>query len=250
MARQPHIVIDIAALEKTLCGWPNEGAVHDTAHALEPHHQSSRRDQDAADGVAHVSTFVTTLKPSWKTPLGAEFQLSATKSLLQVVDVERGSISEVAGLRKGDILLAAAGEVLRTPRDVIDVIGGSSGTFSIQASCRKSFYITKECEETSIGLTVAAIAPVIVASVEEGGMAERAGLRVGDEILSINGKFCESVIQAVSSLIGRNDCITEVEVRLPRSRSRLRHWLNSSRSRALKSNGKVGRVVAHSPITK
>lgn len=151
--------------------------------------------------------------------LGADLGLGQERTLQMVEGVEEGSLADNAGVSAGDILLNANGAALQSTRDVLDVIGGTAGTICLQGLGGSTTVLAKPDVGTPLGLTVAPVAPVIVTNVEPHGLAEQAGLRIGDQLLSINGVFCETAREA-ADLVAACVGTLGLEVRCPRPRGR------------------------------
>jgi len=210
----PHVVIDIQYLESSM-------------GRSSPVKPSPLISQPAA------STNIAMNKPAGAL-VEADLRMGEVRTLMRVEEVEYDSLSDFAGLQVGDIVLAANGEALESTSDVVNVIGGASGTVCLQGMQGEITHIDKESSSTPIGLTVAPIAPVVVVNVDPNGLAAHAGLRQGDVLLSVNGEFCETSVHA-AALIAQHDGELELEVRLPRPAP-------ARSPRVLNLNGKVRRM--------
>ena len=234
----PHVTIDIRALEASLRRQRSNSSGMD-APVLKAARWGPGRDK-----LQPASAVLLLSKPFRATMIGADLKTGAEKSLMRVEEVEPHSIAEASGLvAQDDLVLTAGGVQLRSAQDVLEVVGGCSGTFCLQTLGGKTISITKEVESTAIGLTVCPVAPVVVSRVGAGGLAERAGLREGDEVLSINHQFAHSAAD-VATLIAESAGEIEIEVRLPRPPPALSPL---PRPRLLTPNGQRRRISAGPP---
>ena len=223
----PHVVIDIQYLEACMSGNSDTFLSHSTTTAAvsidaeAPKVAPSFGADDAAPmqiDLADASACLR-LHRTAGTFLGADLGLGQERTLQMVEGVEEGSLADNAGVSAGDILLNANGAALQSTRDVLDVIGGTAGTICLQGLGGSTTVLAKPDVGTPLGLTVAPVAPVIVTNVEPHGLAEQAGLRIGDQLLSINGVFCETAREA-ADLVAACVGTLGLEVRCPRPRGR------------------------------
>ena len=196
--RPPHIVIDIPSLEQSM-GY-SKSAFPVSPPPLSPLPSAS----------ANIR-----LHKALGVKLEAGLVMAEAKSLMRVDAADSNSIAEYAGVRDGDIVLAANGEALECTGDVLDVIGAASGIICMQGLRGSTVVINKPDVSTPIGLTVSPMAPVVVTNIMPTGLAAMAGLRPGDQLLSVNGRFCNDAHEA-AAIIAACSGEMDLEIRLPR----------------------------------
>jgi regulator of sigma E protease len=156
---------------------------------------------------------------------GAEVPAYEDKSPL-VGAVERGSVAERAGLQRGDRLLTVAGDDVPTWRDVDMAVGtranrdipitfdraGRTQTVNVRPTAQGRYEIG------DIGV-LPDVSPS-VRSVVAGDPAERAGVKAGDVVVSVNGErmiFARHLADAISRNGGK-----QIELLIRRGNEELR----------------------------
>ncbi|HSN19015.1 MAG TPA: RIP metalloprotease RseP [Gammaproteobacteria bacterium] len=141
--------------------------------------------------------------------------MAGVTSLKPVVGyVSPDSIAAKAGMRSGDQILSVAGdatatwddvqldlfrEVLRSP-DISLTVQGADGRRQVQLAIVDPQKLTEPNQMLSgLGLSVVPQTPV-VAQVAAGDAAAKAGLKVGDRIVSMDGKPVQSWLEVVQIL--------------------------------------------------
>lgn len=161
------------------------------------------------------SCLVTFYKPAHNTRIGLTLVDSKKSTLMHVTEVVEGSEASIAGIADGDVLLAANGQALRSSADVIRIVGGGCGRINLTGLHGMVAHVQKPNTGASLGLTMAAVAPVEVCRMEPYAMDT--GLRVGDEILAVDGEMCLDARHAgvlLAEAVGE----VAVEVRMPRGK--------------------------------
>lgn len=120
-------------------------------------------------------------------------------------------------------------------------MGEGSGELTLQASLYRTFHVFKPNAEIPLGLTIEPVTPVVIARIIPGGLAEQSELREGDEIVSVNGKHCSSVVDLLVKMLSSKDGSIQIEVRSP-GQSSLQMRTASHRSRSVQANGKNQRI--------
>lgn len=120
--------------------------------------------------------------------------------------VEPGSPAEQAGLRRGDTILSVAGEEVETWQDMDIAIGMRPDRTVPVTVLRDGQRTTVEVRPTAEGryevgdIGVLPDMTPLVTVVNEGELAEQAGLRVGDEIVAIDGEPMVNATMAVEKI--------------------------------------------------
>jgi regulator of sigma E protease len=118
-----------------------------------------------------------------------------------VGDVEEGSPAAVAGLLPRDHILSVGGTDVESWEDVVrlavleedgsvELVVSRGGDLGVLADVTLAVVADEETGELDLGLT--AYVPPVVGDVLSGGPADRAGLRAGDVIITINDDEIES----------------------------------------------------------
>lgn len=173
------------------------------------------------EGVSQAKLLVSeslTLQCEEKSRLaGVTLRSSKQKTLMQIKSTDPGMAAEVAGLAAGEVVLAIDGKPVTNATTIIEACSDAVGRFVVQSLNGKETLVSKDCYGL-LGMELLAVAGVKVAKVMNGSLAMRCGLREGDVLLSINGRFCSSVECAKRLLEEADGDRVEVEVRLPRPR--------------------------------
>ncbi len=134
----------------------------------------------------------------------------AADSGVLITGVALGGRGAGAGLRPGDVVLAANSQVIRAPRDLATLTvpsPGSGPTLTLFRAGRVRRVPIPEAgpADSTLGLALpAAAAGLELASVVPGSPAERAGLRRGDRIVRVNAFEHPTVAQVLRALRGTN----------------------------------------------
>jgi regulator of sigma E protease len=139
---------------------------------------------------------------------GAEVPAYEDKSPL-VGDVEQGSVAERAGLRRGDRLLTVAGDDVPTWRDVNMAVGTRANRdipITFDREGRTQSVTVRPAAQGKYEIGDIGVLPDVnpsVRSVVSGDPAERAGVKAGDVVISVDD---ERVLMArqLSAVISRN----------------------------------------------
>jgi S1-C subfamily serine protease len=132
----------------------------------------------------------------------------AADSGVLITGVELGGRAAGAGLRPGDVILAADSQVIRTPGDLATLAApspGSGPTFTLFRAGRVHRVPVPEAKpaDSTLGLAFSAVgAGLELASVVPGSLAEHAGLRSGDRIVRVNAVEHPTVAQVYRALGG------------------------------------------------
>jgi len=161
--------------------------------------------------------------------MAAKYGLKATEGAV-IVQIERGSEAERAGLRPRDVVLAVNGHEVRSSSELRNRVGlipigetielellRQGRMLRVRARVGELYEATTVTGETIpqlAGARVANIAPgtpmyghaegVIVTAVEQGGAAFRNGLRQGDILLAVNGVRVRGVQELLDAMRGVN----------------------------------------------
>jgi serine protease Do/serine protease DegQ len=154
-----------------------------------------------------------------------------------VTQVERGSPAEMAGLKVGDVIIRANGRVIRSSRDIHNLVGmmrvgqkvqleivrqGRSGVIS--ATIRQKEVVSLDGSEFSYRLAGARIGEIIETDIRQGEIAYLqiievqlnspawgAGLRKGDVIHSINKRRVTSLEEAYAAAHSNRSLLLNIE---------------------------------------
>lgn len=106
------------------------------------------------------------------------------------------SVAAAAGLHVGDIVVTVNGHMVGGHRDCIEAIDGAADRVAfVLARPTREVFLDKAQGRIGITCTTDYGSGVLVSALEEGSLASRCGLFVGDTLLSVNGVLCESVSQ-------------------------------------------------------
>lgn len=129
----------------------------------------------------------------------------AADSGVLITGVVLGGRSARAGLRPGDVILAANSQVIRVPGDLARVVpwSGSALTLTLWRAGRVDRVPVPESwpADSALGLTLPTVAAEFeLAGVVPGSLADRAGLRPGDRIVRVDGLEHPTVAQVRRTL--------------------------------------------------
>ncbi len=125
-----------------------------------------------------------------------------------ITGVALGGRAARAGLRPGDVILAADSQVIRGPEDLATLTvpsPGSGPTLTLFRAERVRRVAVPEAgpADSALGLAFSAVpAGLELAGVIPGSLAERAGLRPGDRIVRVNAVEHPTVAQVLRALGG------------------------------------------------
>eukprot|EP00325_Prymnesiales_sp_UTEX-LB-985_P026910 CAMPEP_0174725872 /NCGR_PEP_ID=MMETSP1094-20130205/46582_1 /TAXON_ID=156173 /ORGANISM="Chrysochromulina brevifilum, Strain UTEX LB 985" /LENGTH=240 /DNA_ID=CAMNT_0015927353 /DNA_START=27 /DNA_END=749 /DNA_ORIENTATION=+ len=170
----------------------------------------------AVDDVGEEMTTVITMtreKRDKSFGLSIKVCKRAGSEVLKVTNVHPDSPAAAAGITLCDTIIGVDRKVTNNELTLRSALAEASGDFPVQlvGGCCK--YMTLN-EEGRAGMALQPTASLEVAEVRAGSPAMRSGLRKGDEIVSINGKFHELLRDAEAQFV--NDEPVHIEVRLPR----------------------------------
>ncbi len=109
---------------------------------------------------------------------------------LIIQNVKSGSPAESSGLRVGDIILSAANESVYSADDFQKYLGASEVPLMVSRGYKIENILLKQVEVPS----------VIVTQIYPNTPAEQAGLKVGDMLERVNGKFVQSPERAIAEI--------------------------------------------------
>ena len=104
------------------------------------------------------------------------------------------SVAAAAGLHVGDVVVTVNGYMIGGHRDCIEAIDGAADRVAfVLARPTREVCLDKAQGRIGITCTTSYGSGVLVSALEEGSLASRCGLFVGDTLLSVNGVLCDSV---------------------------------------------------------
>lgn len=108
------------------------------------------------------------------------------------------SVAAAAGLHVGDVVVTVNGYMVGGHRDCIEAIDGAADRVAFVLA-RPTREVLLDKAQGRIGITCTTLygSGVLVSALEEGSLASRCGLFVGDTLLSVNGVLCESHQEAI-----------------------------------------------------
>lgn len=102
------------------------------------------------------------------------------------IDVENGGYADRAGLMTGDSIVSAAGRSVRTWDDFLEIVDEHTGT-DVQIGVMRGGTLSRfdvTVHPDSLGITN--IVPPLLANIKHDGPADRAGMKKGDSVMTIN----------------------------------------------------------------
>jgi regulator of sigma E protease len=143
----------------------------------------------------------------------------ANAPLTGVAAVTAGQPADLGGLKPGDRIVSVAG----TPVNDSDQLRSLS---KANADKPTVFVVDRNGQTVNLTITPSSTAPVplgialdywvspaVVQEVRSGGAADKAGLKPGDQIVSVNGKKVNNVTSASHELVGKDGTATVVVMR-------------------------------------
>ena len=141
---------------------------------------------------------------------------------------EEVTAARIAGIQNGDLVLDVNGEAVKSWSELRwvllrQVVDGQSAVLRIRTMDGREVFRTLDLSGVNIeaqnqdfietaGL-LPWLPPAVIGRVNEGGAAERAGLRVGDEVISVDGEKVRSWRHFVSLILRAPEQMLQLEVR-------------------------------------
>eukprot|EP00325_Prymnesiales_sp_UTEX-LB-985_P024853 CAMPEP_0174722076 /NCGR_PEP_ID=MMETSP1094-20130205/37604_1 /TAXON_ID=156173 /ORGANISM="Chrysochromulina brevifilum, Strain UTEX LB 985" /LENGTH=227 /DNA_ID=CAMNT_0015922863 /DNA_START=101 /DNA_END=784 /DNA_ORIENTATION=+ len=186
---------------------------------------------------------VVTLQKAALEPVGMSIAMGGPKGredVMRVREVDSCGPAQNAGIQTGDIVLAVNGKPISTLEALVKSFGEVNGRFVVQAQGGQQLAMSKNAEGQA-GMKLVCVAAPVVTKVFPNSPAARAGLRVGDTICSINGRFLPTIESVEREVASEGEM--RIEVRLPRPSS---NWLMSPRTPRLSGRRNSGNGDASS----
>jgi S1-C subfamily serine protease len=135
---------------------------------------------------------------------------------LEITSVEPDSPASRAGIEAGDRLLAAGGRRLTSFDALLEELSGRAPGSKLEVAVARQFDVGLDGERTAdggrplLGVDLGGESPTRIAGVNRGYPARQAGLRAGDQLLSIGNESMDSVedVIAAMSTFDEGDTVT------------------------------------------
>lgn len=160
----------------------------------------------AVQGVPSTTDFRNNFTSSLSNDLGMRFSSSSTG--LQLQGFESGSLSASAGFRAGDEILAVNRSWIRSRGQLLSTLGSAASTDGrawvlVNRGGRRMWVNLplKSAPRPALGIVVNdSSGAVRIKEVAHGSVAERDGLRVGDEVISANSTAIRTSDELIASV--------------------------------------------------